>query len=94
MAVTIMAVTIKHTGRLGNYIQRASGPLLQWNLCIVVAFVTVEPLYCGRPWANILWLHYRGWLVHNTLATCTLGEVHNTLGPNKVALLERLAAIE
>ena len=40
--------------------------------------------YCGHPRANILWLHYRGWLyimVHNTLAI-------STLGPNKVALLE------
>ena len=25
---------------------------------------TVEPPYCGQPWANILWLQYRGWLYY------------------------------
>ena len=47
---------------------------------------TVEPLYCGHPWANILIEGGCIIEVHNTLAICILG-------PNKVALLERLAAI-
>ena len=53
---------------------------MQWNLYIVV---TLGPAFCG---CNI----EGGCIVevHNTLAVCTC-----TLGPNKVALIERLAAL-
>ena len=53
--------------------------LVQWNLCIVV---TLGPTFCGCIIEGGCIIE-----VHNTLAICTLG-------PNKVALLERLAAIE
>ena len=52
---------------------------LQWNHCIVA---TLGPTFYG-------WIIEGGCIieVHNTLAICTLG-------PNKVASIERLAAIE
>ena len=52
-------------------------------------YTTVEPLYCGHPRPTFYGCIIEGGCiieVHNTLAICTLG-------PNKVALLERLAAI-
>ena len=52
---------------------------VQWNLYIVV---TLGPTFCGCIIEGGCIIE-----VHNTLAVCTLG-------PNKVALLERLAAIE
>ena len=51
---------------------------LQWSLCIVV---TLGPTFCGCNIEGGCIIEF-----HNTLAICTLG-------PNKVALLERLAAI-
>ena len=52
---------------------------IRWNLCIVV---TLGPTFCGCIMEGGCIIE-----VYNTLAICTLG-------PNKVALLERLAAIE
>ena len=52
---------------------------VQWNLCIVV---TLGPTFCGCIIEGGCIIEVR-----NTLAICTLG-------PNQVALLERLAAIE
>ena len=48
--------------------------LVQWNLCIVV---TLGPTFCGCIIEGGCIIE-----VHNTLAMCTLG-------PNKVALIER-----
>ena len=53
--------------------------IIQWNLCIVV---TLGPIFYGYNIEGGCIIE-----VHNTLAICTLG-------PDKVALLERLAAIE